>query len=107
MKINLEVLGEILLRFLSRPKKYYGTIVIKYQNGTIKNINADDSFDIKYLSEKHLEIGEKEMFIKHGSPTTKDEDSSKILSTIEIDEDKNIIKESKIKQKETENDKDN
>lgn len=107
MKINLEVLGEILLRFLSRPKKYYGTIVIKYQNGTIKNINADDSFDIKYLSEKHLEIEEKEMFIKHGSPTTKDEDSSKILSTIEIDEDKNIIKESKIKQKETENVKDN
>ena len=100
-EIKLEDISEILLRLLSRPKHYHGIVEIKFYNGEIKNIKATDSFDIEYLKEKTLiiEKGNKEMLIKHGTSNKKDKESSKIISEVEI-EDEKIVKESKIIKKE-------
>lgn len=107
-KINIEKLSEILLRFLSRPRNYYGNVTLKFNAGKIKNITATDSFDILYLSEKQINIGENEMsFTKFGAPTKENKESSKILSEVEVDENKNIIKESKIIKQENAEDKEN
>ena len=97
-EINLNDIGNFLLRLLSRPKHYYGEVNIKFYNGEIKNIKAEDSFDIQYLKEKTLIIeGDKEMaFLKFGTGNKKDKNSSKILTKVELDEEQNIIKESKI-----------
>ena len=96
-EINLNDIGNLLLRLLSRPKHYFGEVNIKFYNGEIKNIKAEDSFDIEYLKEKKLIIeGDTEMFTKYGTGSKKDKNSSKILTNVELDEEQNIIKESKI-----------
>lgn len=104
-EIKLNDLGDLLLRLLSRPKHYHGTIEIKYFDGEIKNIRAEDSFDINYLKEKTLKIveGDTEMsFLKFGKPNKKDKNSSKILSELELDGEQKIVKESKIEKKKEE-----
>ena len=108
MKNELGILeiSEILLRFLSRPKYYFGDVIIKFQGEKIKNIISNDSFDMKYLNEKTLNTEENKMFTKFGTATTKDEDSSKIISELKVDEEKNIVKESKIKKENAEDKKD-
>lgn len=87
---------KLLLRFLSRPRNYYGTITIKYQKGEFVNVVSEDSFDTKYLKEKFIE--DKEMLVKHGAPNKEDKESSKILTEVKIEE--GIVKESKIEKKE-------
>lgn len=105
--MSIHKLADLLLRFLSRPRNYYGTIILKYQNGQIKNIVAEDSFNMNYLNEKQIKIGENEMsFTKYGTSTDKDKDSSKIISELKVDEEKNIVKESKIKKENAEDKKD-
>ena len=76
--ITIDDLIELLLRFISRPKHYYGTITIKCQNGKLVNIVADDSFDVKYLKEKQI------MFTKFGAPNAGDKESSKITEQVDI-----------------------
>lgn len=78
MMITIDDLVGLLLRFISRPKYYYGTITIKCQNGKLVNIVADDSFDIKYLKEKQI------MLTKFGAPNTGDKESSKITEQVDI-----------------------
>lgn len=56
-EISITDLAELILRFLSRPKFYHGAITLKFFNGNIKNIVADDSFDMKYLAEKKIKTG--------------------------------------------------
>lgn len=100
--MNIQELAILITRFLSRPKNYYGSITFKYYNGEIRNIIAEDSFDIKYLNEKTLNTEEKKMFTKFGTATTKDEDSSKIISELKVDEETKLVKESKIKKENAE-----
>lgn len=95
-ELTIDGLCEMLLRFVSRPRYYYGDIILKFQKGKIKNIVANDSFDMNYLNEKKLIVKDNKMFTKYGTGTKSDSTSSKIVSEVEIDENKNIIKESKI-----------
>ncbi len=105
--MDINEIEDLIIRFLSRPRNYYGSITFKYQNGKIKNIIAEDSFDMKYLSEKTIKIEDNKMsFTKFGTATKQDDNSSKIISELKIDEEKNIVKESKIKKENAEDKKD-
>lgn len=96
MNVDIKDVSDLLLRFCSRPKGYFGSLTIKFQNGIIKNVISNDSFDMNYLNEKKLIVKDNKMFTKYGTGTKSDSTSSKIVSEVELDKDKNIVKESKI-----------
>lgn len=102
--LEINDISESLLRFLSRPKNYFGNITLKYFSGELKNVIAEDSFDMRYLKEKKIKGAN--MFVKHGTASIKDKESSKILTEVKVDEQNKIIKESKIIKEDESNKKD-
>lgn len=72
--------------------------MIKYYNGKVSNIQATDSFDTAQLYESTLTIEDNQMLVKTGSPVKGDIKSSKIVTQVEIKDNK--IKETKIKEDE-------
>jgi len=92
---------KIFLRFLSKNPHYYGDVLVKFFDGKIVSIKAEDSFDVKALNNLKLIMKEdNEMFIKRGASFDKDDKSSKIISEVEMDNNKNIVKESKLEKEE-------
>ncbi len=89
---------KLCLRFFNRNPHYHGTMIIKWFDGGIANVKIEDSIDIKEIKEKKLILRNSEMFIKKGASFKSDDKSSKIISTVEVDEDKKIVKESIIKE---------
>lgn len=97
-KLIFEDFEKYLLRFIYRGTRYHGTVTIKYYDGKISNIQVTDSLDTNQLRNTTLNVEDKEMLIKTGSPVKGDVKSSKIITKVEIEENK--IKESNIKQNE-------
>lgn len=79
--ITWKILSKLLLRFLAKSSHYYGTIILKYHNGEIANIKAEDSFDLNSLNSLSYSI---EMLKKQGAGDVKGENSGKILNSFEI-----------------------
>ena len=99
MKITFLDFTKIFLRFINRNPRYYGTVTVKFYNGSISHLVAEDSYDVKIIENNFIELNEEEvkpMFIKKGAPNQIDKDSSKMISTVEVDEKKQIVKESKL-----------
>lgn len=78
-----ETLTQLLLRMLSKSSHYHGTIVLKYYDGDVKNVVAEDSYDLKDLNNQL--IGKNNMFIKNGAKNINDSSSSSILDAMEIE----------------------
>lgn len=97
MRITFLDFTKLFLRFINRNPRYYGTVTVKFYNGSITHLVAEDSYDVKLMSEDFITLnGEEKMFIKKGAPNQTDKDSSKMISTVEVDEKKQIVKESKL-----------
>lgn len=97
MKLNFLDFTKIFLRFINRNPRYYGTVTVKFYNGSITHLVAEDSYDVKIMENNFISLNEDSaMFIKKGAPNQNDKDSSKIISQVEVDETKQIVKESKL-----------
>jgi len=107
MTVNFQKLIEALIRFLGIPRRAFGTITIKLQAGVPKHVTFEESFDLNSLNLSELKLTENEMFTKHGAKNLNDDDSSTILSEVELSKEGSIVKENKLKpQKEEEDSKD-
>lgn len=105
-EINYQDFKKIFLRFFSKTPHYHGTMTIKWYNGDISNVKIEDSVDTNEIKDKILILNE-EMFVKKGASFPKDDKSSKIISAIEMDADKKIVKESNIKEEKEKKDESN
>lgn len=92
------MLEKMLLRFLSKPYKWYGTVTLKFYGGKVTSCCPQDSTDLNELSslsltidpeaERVTNINYKEnptMLIKHGAGNIKAQDG-KLQSATEIKE---------------------
>lgn len=70
----------MLLRFLAKSSHYHGAITLKFYDGKVTNIKAEDSYDIGYLNSLSYTI---EMLKKQGAGNSQNSNEGKILSTYE------------------------
>lgn len=108
MKVTWRLLEVLLLRFLSKPQHWHGTVTLKFYNGKISSCCPQDSMDLRELNELNLTVDPDlervlhinykgdTMFKKFGTSNIKAEDG-KLQSKLELDEETKLVKESSLK----------
>ena len=99
-EIDFQETITLIKRFLGLPNHWYGDLTLKFQAGDVVNVRANNSYDMDMLNNSKLKI-KTGMIVKFGTKNLnpKDKDSSKIVSSITVEKDKDdkkIVKESKL-----------
>lgn len=108
--ISFDIFEKLLLRFLSKPPRWHGEVVLKYYDGKISFGEATDKVDLKSTRDMYLTVDtdfqnkikqteESEMLTKFGAPNKNLPEEGKIKVSIVQIEDDEETKEKQEKEK--------
>ena len=107
--ISFDIFEKLLLRFLSKPPRWHGEVVLKYYDGKISFGEATDKVDLKNTRDMYLTVDtdfqnkikqteESEMLTKFGAPNKNLPEEGKIkVSIVTISTDEEEVKQEKEK----------
>lgn len=107
--IGFDVLEKLILRFVSKPPRWHGEVVLKYYDGKISFGQATDKVDLRVMKDTYLTIDtdfqnkikqteESEMLTKYGAPNKNLPEEGKLkVSIVEIETPIELEKEKEVK----------